>query len=106
MRKSPKSAFSGRKSELMTRLAEGALSIREDPGEHDREHRDRHIFAVKGAIAHLVLPSPVTLLRTVYTRAGVELTDPQEGCKLVDIKHKKIPRRNSHAQESDREYNT
>ncbi len=46
------------------------------------------------------------ILRTVYTRAGVELTDPQEGCKLVDIKHKKIPRRNSHAQESDREYNT
>jgi hypothetical protein len=50
--------------------------------------------------------APATILRTVYTRAGVELTDPQEGCKLVDIKHKKIPRRNSHAQESDREYNT
>jgi len=28
------------------------------------------------------------LLTTVYTRAGVELTDPQEGCKLKDIKIK------------------
>src|SRR5260370_2278192 len=26
------------------------------------------------------------ILTTVYTRAGVELTDPQEGCKLKDIK--------------------
>src|SRR5260370_40131943 len=29
-------------------------------------------------------PSPA-LLKTVYTRAGIELTDPQEGCKLKDI---------------------
>ena len=28
------------------------------------------------------------LLKTVYTRAGVELTDPQESCKLKDIKIK------------------
>jgi acetylornithine deacetylase/succinyl-diaminopimelate desuccinylase-like protein len=27
----------------------------------------------------------VGLLKTVYTRAGEELTDPQEGCKLADI---------------------
>ena len=33
------------------------------------------------------------LLTTVYTRAGGELTDPQEGCKLEDIKHKNISRR-------------
>jgi hypothetical protein len=26
------------------------------------------------------------VLTTVYTRAGVELTDPQEGCKLRDSK--------------------
>ena len=26
------------------------------------------------------------ILTTVYTRAGIELTDPQEGCKLKDIK--------------------
>ncbi|MDQ6662016.1 MAG: hypothetical protein M3Z24_13765, partial [Chloroflexota bacterium] len=26
------------------------------------------------------------LLKTVYTRAGEELTDPQDGCKLRDIK--------------------
>jgi impB/mucB/samB family len=26
------------------------------------------------------------LLKTVYTRAGGELTDPQEGCKLRNIK--------------------
>jgi len=30
---------------------------------------------------------------TVYTRAGGELTDPQEDCKLEDIKHKNISRR-------------
>ena len=29
-----------------------------------------------------------TLLKPVYTRAGGELTDPQEGCKLKDIKIK------------------
>ncbi len=34
-----------------------------------------------------------SLLTTVYTRAGVELTDPQEGCKLEDIQHKSILRR-------------
>src|SRR5260221_6542421 len=28
------------------------------------------------------------LLKTVYTRAGIELTDPQEGCKLKDIQIK------------------
>jgi hypothetical protein len=28
------------------------------------------------------------LLKPVYTRAGGELTDPQEGCKLKDIKIK------------------
>lgn len=28
----------------------------------------------------------LAVLRTVYTRAGVELTDPQESCKLEDIK--------------------
>jgi len=28
------------------------------------------------------------VLKTVYTRAGGELTDPQEGCKLKDIKIK------------------
>src|SRR5438270_5120900 len=36
---------------------------------------------------------PPTVLTTVYTRAGGELTDPQEGCKLEDIKHKNISRR-------------
>src|SRR5260370_3351311 len=33
------------------------------------------------------------LLTTVYTGAGGELTDPEEGCKLEDIKHKNISRR-------------
>jgi hypothetical protein len=40
-----------------------------------------------------------TLLATVYTRAGVELTDPQGGCKLRNITN--ILRRTAYAQESD-----
>src|SRR5947209_7329454 len=42
---------------------------------------------------HLREATPYGLLTTVYTRAGGELTDPQEGCKLEDIKHKNISRR-------------
>jgi DNA-binding NarL/FixJ family response regulator len=41
----------------------------------------------------LCLSVPSILLKPVYTRAGVELTDPQEGCKLKDIKFKRILRR-------------
>jgi hypothetical protein len=67
----------------------------------------RFVFAgVDPPHGELLLLFRLIILRTVYTRAGIELIDPQEGCKLVDIKDKKIPRRNSHAQESDREYNT
>ena len=51
-----------RPSELVARLAEaGALSKRVDPARRDREHWDRHLFALKGAVANLVLPSPVPL---------------------------------------------
>ena len=51
-----------RPSELVARLAEaGALSKRVDPARRDREHWDRHLFAVKGTVANLVLPSPVPL---------------------------------------------
>ena len=46
----------------MTRLAEGALGIREDLGRCDREHGDcPNTFAVKGSVAHLVVPSSVPL---------------------------------------------
>src|SRR6266849_6198286 len=31
-----------------------------------------------------LLPLMVPVLKPVYTRAGVELTSPQEGCKLAD----------------------
>src|SRR5207249_8635393 len=58
----------------------------------DRQDRQSHHY--------LALPlhqgftvSLAGVLTTVYTRAGGELTDPQEGCKLEDIKHKNISRR-------------
>jgi hypothetical protein len=35
-----------------------------------------------------MLALPAYLLKTVYTRAGEELTDPQESCKLRNIKLK------------------
>jgi hypothetical protein len=46
------------------------------------------------------------LLTTVYTRAGGELTDPQEGCKLTDIKYKSILRRTAMRRRSDSANNT
>src|SRR5450755_858301 len=45
------------------------------------------------AVAATLGLSALLLLTTVYTRAGEELTDPQEGCRLEDIKHKNILRR-------------
>ena len=35
-----------------------------------------------GLVCWTEMAFPLTILKTVYTRAGVELTDPQEGCKL------------------------
>ncbi len=57
--------FSSRKSELVTCVAEEALSEREDLGGRDREHENRiwedlvFIMVVKAAVAHQVLPSSV-----------------------------------------------
>ncbi len=63
--------FSSEKSELVTRLAEGALGIREDLGGREREHRDRlNVLAVKGTAAHLVLPSSVPLGGTWWSTPG------------------------------------
>jgi transposase len=39
-----------------------------------------------GAKDHSLAPLPLPVLKTVYTRAGEELTDPQGGCKLRSTK--------------------
>ena len=43
--------FSNEKSELVTRLAEGALGIREDLSGRDREHRERLFLGYDFSIA-------------------------------------------------------
>ncbi len=59
--------FSGRKSELVTCVAEVALGEREDLGGLYTEHEDRiwedlvFIVVIKAAVAHQVLPSSVPL---------------------------------------------
>jgi hypothetical protein len=84
-----------RRSELVACLAEaGAFSKREDPGGRDREHWDRRIFAVKGTVANLILPSPVPLggphLDEAFEQAlvsnldGVTLNDDVDPCVPVD----------------------
>jgi hypothetical protein len=54
--------FSSRKSELVLRVAEGALGEGEDLGWRDREHEGHPTTCVvKAAVARLELPSPVPL---------------------------------------------
>ncbi len=59
----------------------------------DFPEEQAHKVSTKGWVscyAHFLLLKRDLLwvLKTVYTRAGGELTDPQEGCKLKDIKLK------------------
>ena len=52
--------FWGRKSELVTRVAEVALGEREDLGGRDREHEGRPpTWVLKAAVVHLELPLSV-----------------------------------------------
>ena len=54
-------------------------------------HEPCHVFGtatLNGENAQRILQRAASLLTTVYTAAGVKLTNPQEGCKLEDIKTK------------------
>ena len=79
-----------------TRVADGSVPVFYIDGHRKAVYADHliprglvgRLEKVLGCRALVVLHDqeghPLLVLKPVYTRAGVELTSPQEGCKLAD----------------------
>ncbi len=84
------------------------LQLDNEEGKERTEEEIRDLQKITGpyfcrVIAQERFPRLSIVLKTVYTRAGIELTGPQEGCKLADISSRDYPQETAIDQEPDSE---